>query len=93
MVMNEVIEERHQDVIGEITMTGAQALIAQGRKEGRKEGREEGKRENLLEILQDKFGFSEEEAQATVQAIPASELSVAIRRAALVTTREEWERP
>ena len=86
-VLDEAVEARRDKETGEMARTMAQVL----EQSGRRTGREEGKREDLSDILQDKFGFSAEEAQTTVEAIPVAELSAAIRRAARVTAREELQ--
>ena len=94
-VLDEAVEARKDKETGEMARTMAQVLEQKGRRtgreEGRVEGREQGLRTNLTEVLQDKFGYSEEEAQAIVQTIPASQLSTANRRAARVTTREDLQ--
>ena len=63
-LLDEVLESELSGESEEAKMTGAQVLLAQGRKEGRREGREEGREEGrqegqqelLLELLTSKFG-------------------------------------
>ena len=68
--------EQHREEMKEVTMTGAQVLLAQGRKEGRKEGRFE----ILLEQLRYKFGSLSEETEAKVKALTEQELHVMTQR-------------
>src|SRR5205085_3210259 len=49
-VMDEAVEKRLAEA-EEAKMTGAQVLLAQGRREGRKEGREVGREEGQRELL------------------------------------------
>jgi hypothetical protein len=64
----------------EVKMTGAQALMEQGRKQGRQEGRIEGLRDTLVKLLISKFGPLTIETMAKVQALTEPRWDVAIER-------------
>ena len=82
-VLDEAVEARRDKETGEMARTMAQVL--------EQRGQETGRRADLMDILQDKFGYSAEEARAIVRNVPASQLRATIRRAARVTTREELD--
>jgi hypothetical protein len=78
-VMDEAVTP-HLLEMGEVKMTGAQALMEQGRKQGRQEGRIEGLREMLVRLLNGKFGKLPSETTAKVQALTEPQLDWAIER-------------
>ena len=87
-VMEEAIE-RHIPEMGEIKMTGAQALLAEGRAKGREEGREEGRRELLLQMLIYKFGPVTRDIEKAVDRLSNGELKDVARRSSSANTIEE----
>ncbi len=76
-----------RDEFREVEMTGAQALINQGKREGRQEG----KRETLLELLEAQFGPPSEATVASVNALPANRLSAIMRRILTASSLAELE--
>ncbi len=93
-VMEEAVLHK-RDEYKEVKMTGAQALINQGKREGRKEGRQEGKQEGRLEIileqLEVRFGPLSEATVASVNALPANRLSAITRRILTAASLAELE--
>ena len=87
-IMNEAVERRAEEV-EEARMTGAQVLLAQGRREGRKEGREEGRHEMLLEMLEAKFGVLSEELIAKVNALTDRQTKEMVKRVLAASTVAE----
>lgn len=81
-VLDEALEALGNEELEGLKMTGAQALIAEGRKKGREEGREvgraegreEGRRELLLEQLEFKFGPLSEATEAAVRALTNAQM-------------------
>src|SRR5438874_421930 len=79
--MDEAVERRLVEA-EEAKVTGAQVLLAQGRREGRKEGREEGReegktegqRELLLEQLKTKFGPLPEPVLEVIHSLPDGQI-------------------
>lgn len=68
-------------------MTGAQALLAQGRKEGREEGR----REVLLDPMRVKFGVLPEDIVSRVNHLTLREVNAALERILTARTLAEME--
>ena len=66
-------------------MTGAQALMEQGRKEGRQEGL----RETLVKLLHRKFGEVTGETMAKVRVLTEPRLEEAIERILTAQTLDE----
>lgn len=93
-VMDEAVLQK-RDEYKEVEMTGAQALINQGKREGRKEGRQEGRQEGRLEILLEqleaKFGPLSEATVASVNALPTNRLSAITRRILTAASLAELE--
>jgi len=103
-VMEEAIERRAEEA-REVKMTGAQALMAQGRKEGRKEGREEvreevrkegreegritAKREVLLSQLDGKFGALPDQTVAAVNMLTEDQLNTLIKKVLTATSLKD----
>lgn len=87
-IMDEAVE-RHVEKAREVKMTGAQVLIAQGRKEGRQEGRQEGRREVLLRLLRLKFGALPETAIAKVNALMEEQMDSIIEQVLTAETLAE----
>jgi hypothetical protein len=91
-LLDEVIERRAEE-LREVEMTGAQALINQGKREGRNEGRNEGRSELLLEQITAKFGTPSEQTVTTVRALTEQQVKALAQRILTANSLEELELP
>ena len=88
--MDEAVEQ-HLNEIGEVEMTGAQALIEKGRQEGKQEGKLEGLHESVLKLISARFGNVTAETAAKVRTLTESQLDAAFARILAARTLEEVE--
>ena len=81
-ILDEVIEQR-ADQLREVKMTGAQALINQGKREGHQEGLQEGLREALVLTLTARFEAVPKDIMNAIIALEDRDLLMKLQRAAV----------